>query len=269
MKKRNRALLAIDAGNSTVGLGLFPDYTASQPLFTRKISMTGNITESMLRKEIAGLLSDASVAGAYRKAPREKIGAIISSVVPGLNRKILNALNQFCAKPIFADNISSGLEFKIPNPEKAGADRIVNAVAGFSMTGKPTAVVDFGTATTITIVGEHKTFMGGAILPGLDLMANALASGTAKLPRIDISIPEEALGSDTVSAIMSGIVFGTAGAALKIITSVEEETGLELSLIITGGRAGIVSPFLERPHSIVPDLIFAGLSLIYNAAQDS
>jgi len=264
-----KSLLAIDAGNSTVGLGFFPVCTASQPLLMRKISVGRKITENMLRKEIAGLLAEASITGADLKASREKIGLIISSVAPELNRRILNSAGRFSSKPFFVDHLSSGLVFKIPAPEKAGADRIVNAVAAFSLTGKPAAVIDFGTATTITIVGPKKEFIGGAIMPGLDMMAKALASGTAQLPDTDISRPDRALGVDTSSAIKSGIALGSAGAAMKIISSIEEETGLELRLIITGGRAGIISPFLERAHSVVPGLIFEGLRLIYNSLQDS
>jgi|WetSurMetagenome_2_1015567.scaffolds.fasta_scaffold00429_2 type III pantothenate kinase len=269
MKKTGGALLAIDIGNTTVGLGFYPDRMNTRSLLTRKISVIPNTSEGRLRKEITGLLADASVGGLDKLLSCGKIAVIISSVVPELNRKVVNAVKQFCAKPLFADHQSSGLKFGIPNPEKTGADRLVNALAGFSINRKPTAIIDFGTATTISIIGKQKKFLGGAIMPGMDLMAAALVSGTSKLPVIDISRPDEALGNDTISAMLSGIVLGTAGAALKIISSIEEETGLELCLVITGGRAGIVSPFIERAHSVVPDLIFEGLRLINVTTQDS
>jgi type III pantothenate kinase len=268
MKKIAGALLALDIGNSTIGLGLYPDRAKPETLLTRKLSLSKAEKGNLLGKEIERLLAEAPSAGPGNRSPW-KMGAIISSVVPGANRSLVSAVKKYCARPLLVDHSMSGLKFMISNPEKTGSDRIANAVAGFGLTGKPTAVIDFGSATTITVVSARKQFMGGAILPGLDMMAKALASGTAKLPDVEIERPDEALGSDTSSAIRSGIVLGTAGAVMKIVSSIEEETGLEFCIIITGGRAEIVSPFLERSHLSVPALIFEGLRTIYNASRDS
>jgi type III pantothenate kinase len=269
MKKKDNALLAIDIGNSTVRLGLFPNETDPEFLLTGTLASKRAITERRLRKEIVRLLAESSESDQDNISFGRQIGVIISSVVPGINQKVINAIKKFCSRPLFVDHRSAGLKFKMPCPEKVGADRIANAVAGFNITGKPTAVIDFGSATTISIVGKRKTFMGGAIMPGLDMMADILESKTAKLPDIEIVRPYKALGSDTDSAIISGIVLGTAGAVMKIILSIEEETALQLCVIITGGRSGLVSPFLERTHLAFPDLIFEGLRLIKIAAPNS
>jgi type III pantothenate kinase len=269
VKKKNNALLAIDIGNSTVRLGLFPNETNPGFLLTSTLASKWAITERRLRKEIVRLLAKSSESDPDNIACGRQLGVIISSVVPGINQEIINAIKEFCSKPLFVDHKAAGLKFKMPCPEKVGSDRIANAVAGFDITGKPTAVIDFGSATTISVVGKRRIFMGGAIMPGLDMMADVLASKTAKLPDIEIARPYKALGSDTDSAIMSGIVLGTAGAVMKIILSIEEETGLQLCVIITGGRSGLVSPFLERTHLALPDLIFEGLRLIKIAARNS
>jgi type III pantothenate kinase len=268
MKKRDRALLAIDIGNSTVRLGLFPDETDPGLLLTRTLASTQNSLEGSLRKELGRLLAEASASVSDNILSHREVGVIISSVVPKINRVVINILKKYYAKPFFVDPKSAGLKFRAPFPEKVGSDRIANAVAGFSITGKPTAIVDFGSATTISVVGKRRTFIGGAIMPGLDMMADMLASRTAKLPDIKIARPDKALGSDTSSAITAGIVLGTAGAVMKIVSSIEEETGLQLCLIITGGRLEIVSPFLERTHLALPDLIFEGLRIIYNSLRD-
>ncbi len=267
MKKTERkVLLAIDIGNSTIGLGLFPDVSDSHQLLIKRVLSTPTPAEGRIRKAIRDLLAEASESTAGNITSYQKIDMIISSVVPGLNGRVVSAAKEFCARPLILNHAVSGLKFRASSPEKIGADRIANAVAGYSLMQKPVAVIDFGTATNITVVGRKGVFMGGAIMPGVDLMAGSLASRTAKLPRIGIGMPETALGQDTASAMTSGVVLGTAGAVMKILISIEEETGLQLSLVITGGRSGTVSPFLERPHLVIPDLIFEGLRLIHKSA---
>jgi type III pantothenate kinase len=267
-KTQGKMLLAIDIGNSTLGLGLFPDETDSGHLHIKRLSSTPAPTESRLRKAIRDVIAAASESGACDVTNHRKIGLIISSVVPALNDRVLSAVKEFCTKPLILGYVSSGLKFRVNSPESIGADRLANAVAGYNLTHKPVAVVDFGTATTISVVGKKGAFIGGTIMPGLELMFGSLASRTAKLPCVGIQRPDRALGLDTNSAITAGIVFGTAGAVMKIVSSIEEETGLELSLVITGGRSGTISPFIERPHFAVPDLIFEGLRLIHGRVRD-
>jgi|WetSurMetagenome_2_1015567.scaffolds.fasta_scaffold00686_7 type III pantothenate kinase len=269
MKKGRNSLLALDIGNSTIGLGLFRNDTDHDSLLTGKLALTRTSFEGSLCKTISTMVDEACASLADRTGTVKGLSVIVSSVVPAFNPKVIRAVKKFCSEPFFIDHKSSGLNFRTPFPDKIGADRIANAVAGFSITHKPTAIMDFGTATTISVVGGKRTFMGGAIMPGMDIMAASLASGTAKLPCINIDRPECALGTDTASAITSGIVIGTAGAVMKIVSSIEKETGLRLRLIITGGRAGVISSFLERPHLVIPDLIFEGLRLIHVSAQDS
>ena len=268
-KTEKKMLLAIDIGNSTIGFGFFPEAADANQLLIKRLPATPIPRESMIRKSIRDLLAEASKSGIRENSSDRKIGMIISSVVPGLNRRVAGAANEFCTRPLILNHASSGLKFSAGSPEKIGADRMANAVAGYRLVQKPVAVIDFGTATSITIVGSGGVFIGGAIMPGIDLMAESLASRTAKLPCIGIESPEMALGQGTASAMTSGIVIGTAGAVMKIVAAIEEETGLQLGMIITGGRAGIISPFLEKPHLLAPDLIFEGLRLISNRSRDS
>ncbi|MGD0283268.1 MAG: type III pantothenate kinase, partial [Dissulfurispiraceae bacterium] len=205
-----------------------------------------------------------------KKTPAENmprsISAIVASVVPARNTVINTALACFCeSRPLYVNAaLNCGLTFSVEEPFRMGADRIANAVAGANYTkGRPTAVVDFGTATTVTVIGTRWTLLGGAILPGVALMLKALHSGTAKLPLVSSGALEKALGKDTASSIMSGIIYGTAGAVEKLTIMMEKELKFKLQLVLTGGNAPLVSPFINRSFIHSPNMTFEGLRLIY------
>jgi type III pantothenate kinase len=259
MKKQRQTLLAIDIGNSTVGLGLYPDAEKRKPFFIKTLASVQAASSGTL----SGLVKEF-MSGKGRSFPAGDIAVVISSVVPGLNHKVITAVKNFCRNPLIVDyRTAGGLSFKVPRPEMIGSDRIVNALAGFSLFGKPAAVVDFGTATTITVIGKHAVFLGGAIMPGMDMMRHSLAARTAKLPEVSLAAPRLVTGRDTASAITSGIVNGTAGAVDRIIRGLEDEACCKLSVILTGGHASLISPFLKRKHILVPHLIFEGMRLIF------
>ncbi|MCL5236708.1 MAG: type III pantothenate kinase [Nitrospirae bacterium] len=261
------ALLAVDIGNSTIGFGLFPEPAGDAGLFIRKIPVRPVRSPRTYRKVIAGLLKETA-PNTHQRGPgpgNYTINTIISSVVPSLNRVLAESLSSLSEeKPLMVSSrLNSGLTFETERPEETGADRIANAVAGYSYTKGPVAVADFGTATTLTIVGKKRNFLGGAILPGIQLMRKSLRAETAKLPLIDLTRPERALGKSTVSSIASGIVFGTVGAVEILVKSMEKELDFKLQLVLTGGNAQLVAPLIKRDHKLIPDLTFEGLRLIY------
>jgi type III pantothenate kinase len=259
MKKQRQTLLAIDIGNSTVGLGLYPDAEKGKTFLIKTFPSdraTSSVTISRLVKEL--------VYREGRSFPVGDIRVVISSVVPALNHQVIAAVKDVCKNPLIVDyRIAGGLSFEVLQPETIGSDRIANALAGFSLYGKPAAVVDCGTATTITVIGRHAVFLGGAIMPGIDIMRQSLAARTAKLPEVSLAAPCSVIGRDTASAITSGIVHGTAGAIDNIVKCMESETHKKIRVILTGGHAGLVSPFLKRDHVLVPHLIFEGMRLIF------
>lgn len=256
------ALLAVDIGNSTIGFGIFLNPIKNTKLHIKKIPTHPIQSVEAYKKIIAEIIEH------FTHSP--KIDSIVSSVVPSIDRSIIEAINDICSrKPIIVSHkIPCGLTFDVKHPERIGADRIANAVAGLSYYKKPVAVVDMGTATTITVVSHkkscnHAVFLGGAIMPGIDLMHHALHEGTAKLPPVSIKRPKTVLGKDTASSITSGIINGTAGAVEALIKSIEKELGFRLKLVLTGGHAKLVSPLIKRDHSLAPNLTFEGLRLIY------
>ncbi|WP_333655243.1 type III pantothenate kinase [Dissulfurispira sp.] len=263
-------LLAVDIGNSTIGFGIFLNPIKNTKLFIKKIPTHPIQSAEAYKKIIAEIIEHFTHSPTHPFTHSPRIDSIVSSVVPSTDRSIIEAIKDICSrKPIIVSHkIPCGLTFDVKHPERIGADRIADAVAGFSYYKKPVAVVDMGTATTITVVSpkkscNHPVFLGGAIMPGIDLMHHALHEGTAKLPPVSIKRPKTVLGKDTASSMTSGIINGTAGAVEALIKSIEKELGFRLKLVLTGGHAKLVSPLIKRDHCLAPNLTFEGLRLIY------
>ena len=267
MRPKKRPLLAIDIGNSTVSLGFYLDANIGKGLTVETISLSHIKSYATLSRRIINLLTKSCKTS---KPAKQRIGVVISSVVPKLNRYATAAVKNLCPDPvIITHTLATGLTLKVSNPETLGSDRIVNGLAGFRHFGKPIAVVDIGTATTITVVDKNSTLIGGAIMPGINMMRESLAYNTAKLPLIALSKPSSMLGTDTESALTSGIINGTVGAVENIVRGIEEEAHMKLRLILTGGQAGLITSVLKRKHVVIPDLIFEGMRLIYNLHKEN
>jgi type III pantothenate kinase len=253
-------LIALDIGNSFVKIGFF----AGRTLFIREIATHPLLPSSRYMAFIRDFIKENNMD----KTPE---GIIISSVVQGHTEAFMKALERlFTVRPFMVDYaIKTGIRLDIPNPEGLGADRIANIVAAEALFKCPVAVVDFGTATTISVVGRASNYIGGAILPGLRLMNESLAQGTSRLSEVQIGAPGAALGTDTYSCIRSGLLFGTAGAVERIIGEIERETGLRLKIAITGGHSGLISKYVKRRHTVIPLLTLKGLKTIYTRNIDA
>lgn len=257
-------LLSIDIGNSTIGLGLFAEPIKNDRLLIKKIPSHPLKSVKTYRKIISDFIKqDAPFS--LSPSPLSSFDVILSSVVPSLERPVIAAIKDLFGKRplVVTHRLKTGVSLDIMEPAGIGNDRIANAVAGIHYSKNPVAVIDFGTATTITVVGRQQNLIGGAILPGLELMKKALYSETAKLPLIDLNRPLMALGKDTSSAITSGIIIGTVGAIDALIKAIEKEIGVKLKLLITGGHAKLMSPLIKKEHLLIPDLTFKGLRSIY------
>jgi type III pantothenate kinase len=253
------ALLAIDIGNSTTGLCLFPNFNNGNIFHTAQLTFAADCGVSFYKKTLSSFIKQ------YVTEDIKISGIAISSVIPAITGVITDAVKSVCnMKPlIISHRISADMSFDVRSPEKVGADRIANAIAAWQHTKTNTIVADLGTATTLSVIDRQKNFLGGAILPGLSTMASSLGVHTAQLPNVNIKAVECALGKDTSSAILSGILFGTAGAIEKIVKNIEKEQGFKVKLILTGGNAEMVSPLIQRRHKYIANLIFEGLRIIY------
>lgn len=256
-------LLAIDIGNSSINIGLFDgsDIIGKLTLHTYPIR-----TVQAYRSEIKDFFSKKT-----GKSIQPHVGAIISSVVPELTDILNNSLKGLSRKePLrFDASLDTGLTLDVEKPGEIGTDRIANAVAAREIVAPSALVVDFGTATTISAV-KDSVFIGGTILPGIGLMADALYRGTSRLPLVDItsemssldsSIP--AAGKNTIKCIISGIIYGTAGAVERLITEIETNEGCNFKVVITGGYSSLIARFLKRDSYLEPDLTLYGLRLLF------
>ena len=202
--------------------------------------------------------------------PKSVEGIIMSSVVPTINFTIEHMCqNYFGITPmVIGPGIKTGINIRYENPRELGSDRIANAVAVSTLYGGPSIFIDFGTATTYGVVSEKNEFLGGAIGPGLRMMNRAIASGTAKLPSIELVMPQKVIGRTTVDNIQSGILYGYIGSVEKIVGGMKEEMGCpNAKVIATGGMAHMVKNNSNVIDIINPDLTLTGLRIIYEKNQ--
>ncbi|MGH9520371.1 MAG: type III pantothenate kinase, partial [Terriglobales bacterium] len=194
-------LLALDVGNSNLVLGLFrgQELAASWRLTTNR-AQTGD--------EFRLLLSGIFAARGMVSSAVE--GIIVASVVPSLDAMLREALRaHFACDPLWVGpGLKTGMPIRYDNPADVGADRIVNAVAGFARHGGPLIIVDFGTATTFDVVSAQGEYCGGIICPGITISAEALFNRAARLPRVEIRPPERLIGGSTVASMQSGLYYG-------------------------------------------------------------
>jgi len=144
-----------------------------------------------------------------------------------------------------------------------GGDLLVGAVAALREYQPPMAIVDMGTATTITVIDEKGTFIGGCICPGVRISMEALNTRTAQLPGISLQAPQRVIGRNTVDCMQSGIMVGAAAMLDGLIERIEEETGRKLSVIVTGGISRFVIPMCRHEMIYDKDLLLKGLWVLY------
>ena len=176
MLKKDK-LLVLDVGNTNITLGVFKG---------RKLLQNFRLTTGSSRTsdEYGMFISQLLQLKGFTNDEIEAV--IIASVNPNVMYSLTNSFRKyFHLKPIVVGpGIRTGMKVATINPKELGADRIVDAVAGYEIYGGPIIVVDYGTATTYDLVTEEGTFVGGVISPGIRTAANSLWQGTAKLPEI-------------------------------------------------------------------------------------
>lgn len=197
--------------------------------------------------------------------PSQVEGIVISSVVPTINFTIEHMCqNYFEQTPLFVvPGIKTGINIRYENPRELGSDRIANAVAAYEEYGAPTIFIDFGTATTFGVVGEGGVFLGGCICPGVKLASEALVTGTAKLPRFELTKPEHVIGRTTLTNLQSGMYYGYVGLVKNIVRKIKQELGQEATVVATGGMAVMVAEESKVIDKLDGLLTLKGLRLIY------
>lgn len=250
-------LLVIDVGNTNITLGVFQEKELLGTFrMTTKIPRTSDEYGIVLKEliERQGMKSEDIHA------------AIVASVVPDIMHSLGSAMiKYFGIKPIVVSaGIKTGIRIVTENPKQVGSDRIVDAVAAYTLYGGPVIVIDFGTATTYDIVGPEATFEGAVIAPGIRTSAQAMWSQAAMLPAIEIKKPASILAKETISSMQAGIVFGQIGQLEYIVDRIRKESGYEnMKVVATGGLGNIIAKETDAIDIYDPQLTLKGLQIIY------
>ena len=250
-------LLVIDVGNTNITLGVFrqEELLGTFRMMT-KLPRTSDEYGIMLRElvERQGISCDDIDA------------VIIASVVPDIMHSLGSAIiKYFNIKPmIVSAGIKTGIKIQTENPKQVGADRIVDAVAAYTIHGGPVIVIDYGTATTYDVVGPDGTFEAAVIAPGIRTSAQAMWGQAAMLPAIDIRKPESILAKETISCMQAGIVFGQIGQTEYIVNKIREESGYtDAKVVASGGLGKIIASETDVIDVYDPQLTLKGLRIIY------
>ena len=197
-------------------------------------------------------------------------GCVISSVVPPLTEQILRSVeNVFSCKPlVITHGVKTGLNIKIDIQTQLGSDIVANTVAAASLLPKPFAVIDLGTATTISAVNTSGELFGVIIVPGTRISVDALSASAAELPYISLEAPKSLLGKNTEDSMLSGCIYGTASMLDGLIERLKKDLKTDdLSVIACGGLADKIIPFCKTKISVKPHLTLDGLIKLYRLNQ--
>lgn len=249
-------LLVIDVGNSNIVLGVYDNKNLVQHW---RLSTDKSRTSDEYAVLLHSLFAQEGLAFESVKA------AIISSVVPPLT-SVMESIAQdfFHHTPyIVGPGIKTGMPIQYDNPREVGADRIVNAVAGFEKHHCSMVIVDFGTATTFDYVNAKGEYCGGAIAPGLVISTEALFQRASKLPRIDIVKPPTIIAKNTVNSMQAGIFFGYVGLVDEIVGRIKRESKDTRKVIATGGLANLIAPESKTIDEVDAFLTLDGLRILY------
>ena len=256
-------LLAIDVGNTNISMGLLDkdQICGSYRLITKT-----QRTSDELGVVIYGLLSRAGVG------PQDIDDVVISSVVPKLMYTLTSSIIKYIGKTpmIINSDVKLNIQLKADNPKAVGADRIVDCAYAYSRFHRSCIVVDFGTATTFDYVNEAGEFRYTVIAPGIGISANALTSQTAKLPDIEIKKPASILGSNTITGMQAGVVYGYIGTVEYILKHMKEELNdKDCPVIATGGLGRIIARETDEIQEYDPDLAYKGIRVIYELNKEN
>jgi|SRR4249920_2608678 len=248
-------LLAVDVGNTQTHLGAFD---GEELVRDWRLGTVQSATADELAGTISRLLEldDLSFESLD--------GAIVSTVVPQLGPEYEHLTERYLGRAclLVGPTLKTGMPILVDNPYELGADRLVNAVAAHAKVNGACVAVDFGTSTNFDVISGAGEYLGGVIGPGVEISLEALASRTAKLPRIDLSAPEGPIGKHTQAAIQAGFTYGFAGLVDGIDRRLAEALGEPTTFIATGGLAATIAPHCETIDEVDPLLTLRGLRLI-------
>jgi type III pantothenate kinase len=243
-------LLAVDVGNTQILIALYED---AEIVDHWRLATNAERTSDEYAVLFRQFIDDAAVDG-----------VAISSVVPRATAALRSmSTKYFKLDPVVVEpGTKTGMPILIDNPREVGADRIVNAVGAYDVYGGPSIVIDFGTATTLDAVSAKGEYLGGAILPGIEISMDALFARADRLSRVELIEPRSVIGKSTTEALQSGAIYGFAAQVDGICRRMLDELG-DSTVIATGGLSGLIGRFSTTIQHVDPWLTLHGLRLVY------
>ena len=248
--------LTVDIGNSNVVLGGVEE---KRIVFKARIVTDPIKTSDQYCAELKTMLE---LFGIY---PQDIEGSIIASVVPPVLNSFRTAVRKLTGKNclVVGPGLKTGLNILIDSPAQTGADLVVGAVAALREYRPPLIVVDMGTATTISVLDQNGSLIGGCVCPGVKISLDALTNRTALLPGISLDQPKRAIGRNTIDCMRSGIMLGTACMLDGLIERMENELGMKTTVLLTGGIGKFILPMCQTKMIYEEDLLTKGLAILY------
>lgn len=250
-------IICLDVGNTNIKFAVFDGETL-------KLSFRVATEHKKTSDEYGGQL--LSILSTNNIAVNDIEGGIISSVVPPLDYTLERMCRTYLkiTPLMLGAGLKTGLNLRVDNAKEVGADRVVNNVAAVKKYGAPCIIIDFGTATTFNVINEKGEFTGGVIAPGIKGSLDSLVNGTAKLPRVEIERPEKVIGTNTVTNMQSGIVYGFAGLVEYIVRKIKREMKCEaVTCVATGGFSEVIAREISCIDKVDKLLTLEGLRYLY------
>lgn len=253
-------ILAIDIGNTNIVVGCID---------REKTHFIERLTTVRDKTELEYAIDIKNVLDIYRIKRGDVEGSIISSVVPQITNIVRLAVEKILRREVMVlgPGVKTGLNIMMDHPGQLGADLVADAVAGLAEYPVPLIIFDMGTATTVSVVDNQKHYVGGMILPGIQVSLDALTARASQLGGISIEAPRRLIGKNTVECMKSGVLYSGAASIDGIIDRLEEELGQPATVIATGGLAKKIVPYCKRKVILDEDLLLKGLMVIYEKNQ--
>lgn len=245
-----RKLLVFDVGNSRLKAALYDD---DRLIARASLIAVRDMAGEDCKAQVVSVLESRFVP---RGTPDR---CLVSSVVRGADEVIHEAVQSVWAiAPRMVDTeMDLGIDVAVPRPDHVGIDRLLQASEAFRVCAGSVVVAAFGSALTVDLVTADGVFRGGIIAPGLGMGLRALHDDTSLLPHVALQAPDSAIGTDTASCIQGGIIYGAAGAVERLFSELAPDGCA--TLVLTGGDAELIAPFIKSPHRVEPDLVMRAL----------
>ncbi len=256
-------IFAVDIGNSNIVIAIMDDNRNVHEMRRIETAKQGLVTHFV--NEIKRVFQINHEKILVDKNMSEIEGVVVSSVVPEVTEQIREAMKLITGKKVLVirNDSNTGITIATDFPDKVGTDLIVDAVAARREYGGKIVIFDLGTATTCSVIDEEK-YLGTIIIPGVAISNEALVKRASQLPPIEFKAPKNMIGKNTVESMQSGIVYATAAMVDGLVKRVEDTLLQEVTVVATGGIAGLIVPYCERNIIYEPDLLLKGLWYLYD-----